>query len=110
MAAVRAKNDDFIRISENLIEDLKPLLHDEAGTKQKKASPDRDILAAILDSCKSYDVAAISKSLSELERYDYDSPDNDLVKWLREQMENLEYDRIQERLERELLNVRRVNT
>jgi CheY-like chemotaxis protein/HPt (histidine-containing phosphotransfer) domain-containing protein len=102
-ATVMAKNDDFIELAEKLIENLKPLLRDEAKAKQKKTSPDRDILAAILDSCRSYDVTAMSKSLSELERYDYGGAEDDLVKWLREQMENLEYDRIQERLARELL-------
>jgi CheY-like chemotaxis protein len=104
LAAVRAKNDDFIRITEKLIEDLKPLLDEKEETKPKKNSPDQDILMAVLAASRSYDMTAMGKSLSELERYEYDGPGGDLVKWLRDQMENLEYDQIQERLTRELDN------
>jgi hypothetical protein len=37
-------------------------------------------------------------TLAELEEYEYESG-GDLVEWLREQMDNLEYEAIQERLE-----------
>jgi hypothetical protein len=43
----------------------------------------------------------MDEALSELERYTY-KDGSDLVKWLRKQLENLEYDLIIDRLEREL--------
>jgi hypothetical protein len=42
-------------------------------------------------------MAGMEEALSELERYTYESQD-DLVKWLRKQVDNLEYKQILERL------------
>jgi signal transduction histidine kinase/CheY-like chemotaxis protein len=102
-AIVESKNDAFINAAEKLISKLSALLDDLSaeGEKEQAASPDKSLLHAILDSCGAYDVTSMEASLSALERYTYENG-GDLVAWLREQFENLEYDQIRERLEREL--------
>jgi hypothetical protein len=56
-------------------------------------------LYKLLEACKQYKpITEIEKVMMELEKYEYDSG-GDLVSWLREQLDNLEYDAIRDRLE-----------
>jgi hypothetical protein len=71
------------------------------GEKDRLASPPEEVLKKILAACGSFDMDAMEKCVSELERHSYESK-GELVPWLREQMDNLEYDAIAERLEKEL--------
>jgi signal transduction histidine kinase/CheY-like chemotaxis protein len=99
---VLAQNDAFLSAAERLIDGLRSMLksleEEKAGTL---AAPDTPTLRAILEACGKYDLAAIEKAVSQLERYAYEN-EEELVTWLRDQQENLEYDAIRERLEREL--------
>ncbi|MDR1885873.1 MAG: response regulator [Synergistaceae bacterium] len=101
--SVRTKNDAFISAAENLLASLTSLLRsvEDAREKIRRDAPDRNALEAILAACRGYDVVAMEDALSELELYEYDSGAK-LVTWLREQLENLEYDSIIKRLEAEL--------
>ncbi|MDR1979845.1 MAG: response regulator [Synergistaceae bacterium] len=99
---VLAQNDAFLSAAERLIDALRSMLksleEEKAGTL---AAPDTLTLRAILEACGKYDMTAIEKAVSQLERYTYENGE-ELVTWLRDQQENLEYDAIRERLEREL--------
>jgi HPt (histidine-containing phosphotransfer) domain-containing protein len=99
IAAVMTKNDDFIRITRRLISDLIAFLAEESGDSDRdvKISPDRELLDNIIEASERFDASAIERSLSEMEKYTYENG-GDLVKWIREQYENLEYDLIRERL------------
>jgi len=97
-------HEPFIQIVEKLLEDLGKLL--AAVTKQKGAKPlspkpDAALLRDIAEACKHYKVNDMEEMLAKLEAYQYESG-GDLVAWLREQVDNLEYDVIQERLTAEL--------
>jgi hypothetical protein len=66
--------------------------------KPRAPAPDRELLARMLGACKEYNIAAMEEALRELERYAYESG-NDLIIWLRRQLDNFDYEAIQQRLE-----------
>jgi signal transduction histidine kinase/CheY-like chemotaxis protein len=96
-------HDPLIKTVEELIEELKKFI---AAGKPKSAKPsapkpDTALLRDIAEACKHYKVNDMEEMLGKLEAYEYESG-GDLVSWLREQVDNLEYDVIQERLTAEL--------
>jgi signal transduction histidine kinase/CheY-like chemotaxis protein len=98
---VQAGNIPFIEKTELLLLDLGDLLQKVAankGLKQKAPSPDSDLLDKLLDAVKRYKSSAMEAILAELESYEYENG-GELISWLREQMDNLEYDAIKKRLE-----------
>jgi CheY-like chemotaxis protein len=100
---VRTDNIPFVEKVELLLLDLGELLHKAAagkGRKQKAAAPDRGLLEKLLDAVKRYKSSVMEEILAGLESCEYESG-GELVTWLREQMDNLEYDAIKKRLEEE---------
>jgi PAS domain S-box-containing protein len=98
---VRDKNAAFIEKTERALRDIGELLQnsEEGGSvKQKAAAPSKNLLEKLLDASKRFKPTVMEEVLAELEGYEYESG-GDLVEWLREQMDNLEYDAIRERLE-----------
>jgi hypothetical protein len=86
---------------EILLERIREILEKIAGGKEAKPrapSPDPALLRELLEACKRYRSNVMEEILVKLESSDYDSG-GDLVGWLREQADNLEYDAIIERLE-----------
>jgi signal transduction histidine kinase/DNA-binding response OmpR family regulator len=97
---VRGDNDGFIRRVELTLAGLGKLLEsaaEGAPAKERAPAPDRALLEKLLDASKRFKPVLMEEILSELERYRYDSGGG-LVLWLREQLDNLEYDAIRERL------------
>ncbi|MDR2717012.1 MAG: response regulator [Treponema sp.] len=100
-SSVQAANTPFIAMAEALLADLGKLLEKAAAgkeAKKKAAAPDPALLAKLLDATKRYKSTLMEEILADIELYDYESG-GELVPWLREQMDNLEYDAICERLE-----------
>jgi CheY-like chemotaxis protein len=98
---VAADNGALIEAAELLLFDLGELLKKteaDKGKKPKLAVPDPALLAQLLDATRRYKANLIEKLLGDLEANDYESG-GELVIWLREQMDNLEYDEIINRLE-----------
>jgi hypothetical protein len=97
-------HDPFIKAVEELLEKLKEFLAvttEQKSAKPRSPKPDTALLRDIAEACKHYKVNAMEEMLAKLEAYQYESG-GDLVQWLREQVDNLEYDVIQERLTAEL--------
>jgi len=69
----------------------------DKGAKSKASSPDPALLAEVLTACKQFKSSVMEDALQKLESFEYESG-GDLVSWLRDQIDNLEYDAIQERL------------
>jgi signal transduction histidine kinase/CheY-like chemotaxis protein len=101
--AVWAKNDSFIRAVENVLASLSVLLDGVVQEKEKKliSAPDEALLSAVFEACENYDVNAMEHAVSKLEQYAYEDK-AELVTWLRNRLEALEYDQIRERLGYEL--------
>ncbi|MDR1483161.1 MAG: response regulator [Synergistaceae bacterium] len=98
---VAARNEVFLNAAESLISGFEALC--ESGGESKRdantrSEPDQDLLADLLCACIRYDATAMEEIMSNLEKHRYESGE-DLVKWLREQLDNLEYDSLRERLE-----------
>jgi PAS domain S-box-containing protein len=98
---VRSKNAAFIAKVEAGLEALEKLLQGavEGGSeKPKAAAPDRALLEKLLDASRRFKPAIMEELLGELEGCEYES-DGELIPWLREQVDNLEYDAVREKLE-----------
>jgi signal transduction histidine kinase/CheY-like chemotaxis protein len=98
---IKANNDPLIEAVEIILDGLKGLFEhiaEQAGAKPRAAKPDTEVLKELVDACKRYKSNAMEEALGKLEMYEYES-DGDLIVWLREQADNLEYEAIQERLE-----------
>jgi PAS domain S-box-containing protein len=98
---VASKNTAFISKVEAGLEALEELLETAAeggGEKAKAAAPDRALLEKLLDASKRFKPAIMEEVLAELEKYEYES-EGELIPWLREQIDNLEYDAVREKLE-----------
>jgi len=101
---VKLNNDLFIKDVEKLLEKLREFLAgatEQENEKPLSPQPDPALLRELADACKRYKANIMEEILDKLEMYRYESG-GDLVQWLREQMDNLEYDVIQKRLETEL--------
>jgi signal transduction histidine kinase/CheY-like chemotaxis protein len=99
---VLAANGALIEAVELLLFDLGELLKKTEAAKEKKPKlprPDPVLLAQLLDVTKRYKANLMEKILGDLEANEYESG-GELVTWLREQMDNLEYDAIINRLEK----------
>ncbi|MDR1296034.1 MAG: response regulator [Deltaproteobacteria bacterium] len=102
LAAVVEQNDDFVAAAEILIREIVILLRNfpigqGEETREVMQEPDKKVLASLLAACHAFKNSEIQKALKSLESYEYRS-DGDLVEWLREQADNIEYDSIVERL------------
>ncbi|MDR1949021.1 MAG: response regulator [Spirochaetaceae bacterium] len=98
---VSGENETFIGKVESLLVELAALPENAAGSgspKPRAPSPDKALLEKLLDASKRFKPVIMEEVMSELEGYEYESGSG-LVVWLREQLDNLEYDLIRERLE-----------
>jgi signal transduction histidine kinase/CheY-like chemotaxis protein len=98
---VQADNSMFIGMAESLLANIEELLEKfDVGKKEKpkKHAPDPALLDRLLEAAKSYKSTLMEETMCSIESYDYDS-DMELVAWLRQQMDDLEYDAIRQKLE-----------
>jgi chemotaxis protein histidine kinase CheA len=97
---IKAQNSRFVETLEKLLASLEALLQKIAPEekRQNAAAPDPALLGKLARACAAYNAKLMEAALGELEQYDYESG-GDLVKWLREQADNLEYDAIVERVQ-----------
>ncbi|MCL2067583.1 MAG: ATP-binding protein [Treponema sp.] len=98
---ILGKNETFIEKTELLLLDLEEVLHGAEAHKagrQKASAPSREMLQKLLEAVKHYKTSVMEEILEELEAFDYETG-AELIGWLREQMDYLEYDAIRDRLE-----------
>jgi chemotaxis protein histidine kinase CheA len=99
MEAILANHVPFTKKAVGLVLSLRELLKTIEPQSQKSMAkkPDQALLNKIAEVCGNFNFTEMEKALAELEKYEYESG-NDLIIWLREQVDNLEYDKIRERL------------
>jgi signal transduction histidine kinase/CheY-like chemotaxis protein len=73
-------------------------LESDKQQKEHRSEPDKRALVRLLEAGKEFDITAMEGVMEELEVYEYEQG-TELVTWLREQVSNLEYIAITERLE-----------
>jgi len=96
---VTENNAPFIATAGRLISDLEAMfaLIDSQSAKQKKEKPDTEVLKKLKSACESYDMDAVDSAMDELTGYSYES-DEDLIDWLHENIEKMNFTEIIERL------------
>jgi len=97
---IKSENDSLITMAESLISELGRWLEIITGKKIKKkaAAPDSGTLLQLLKAAENYKTGVMEKLLAELDSYEYKTG-NELIAWLKEKMDYLEYDAIRTRLE-----------
>jgi signal transduction histidine kinase/CheY-like chemotaxis protein len=98
---IEMNNNHFIEEVEKIIARLKELfalLANRVGAKTVCEKPDPALLETLTDAAKHYNVKVMDEILEKLESYKYEQG-GELVKWLREQVDNLEYEAIYKKLE-----------
>ncbi|MDR1978980.1 MAG: response regulator [Synergistaceae bacterium] len=102
LATVNAGNEGLIEDAYRLLSDIGVLLKDNSPERDVEKIfvpfPDRTLLEKMLEASKQYDLATMEKILSQLELYEYESG-AELIPWLRDQLDNLEYEVLQTKLE-----------
>ena len=96
---IEANNNDFIETAEKLIESLNEALEKMALDCQKPAKdkPERELLSQLLSACETYNMDRVDDTMEEIEKYRYES-DNGLAAWLRENVDQLNFVQIGEKL------------
>jgi CheY-like chemotaxis protein len=98
---VQKNNQALIDIIAKLINDLDEALHEEETTvkteKPKIDKPYKEALLKLKNACNNYAINEIDKIMNEIEVFDYESDEN-LVSWLRENVDQMNYLEIAERL------------
>jgi len=98
---IEKNNAHFIEEVRKIIEKLNELftmLTNQAGAKPLCPKPDPGLLKTLTEAARRYNVKVMDETLEKLESSDYEQ-DGEIVKWLREQVDNLEYEAIYKKLE-----------
>ena len=102
-------NEAFLALTETLIADLTEFLRlaaEASGTDMPKKllpAPEETLLQNLLEAVASFRISQMEAIMSELDLHEYETGE-ELVIWLKEQIDCLEYDAIRERLEELLSN------
>ena len=96
---IEKHNSSFIEAAQKLVCDIEDVLSaiNAENPKPEKDSPDKELLSKLLTACEAYDMDGVDEAMEEIEVYQYKS-DNDLVNWLRENVDDMNFKQIVERL------------
>jgi len=96
---ISSNNMVLLETAGRLISDIEKMLDDISADNRKpmRDRPDADTLSRLSQACMNYEMSKVDMALDELEEYDYES-DGELVVWLRENAEQMNFDEIIERL------------
>jgi signal transduction histidine kinase/CheY-like chemotaxis protein len=111
-AASRRKEIEFVKTHNGILLDEAAALHQNlekllasaaqnSTAKPSAKSPDPELLKQLLEACKQFKSSLMEEILEKIDKFQYESG-GDLTQWLREQMDNLEYDAMEQRLTEEL--------
>jgi CheY-like chemotaxis protein/HPt (histidine-containing phosphotransfer) domain-containing protein len=100
---VKSRNGELVEKAGRLTEGIKKLLDQweasrPAENKERRAKPDRERLKRLSEATAAFNSNDTEEILGDLEQYRYERGD-DLIRWLREQAENFDYDSMHKRLE-----------
>jgi CheY-like chemotaxis protein/HPt (histidine-containing phosphotransfer) domain-containing protein len=99
---VSAHNESFLEAAWKLIEDIKRMIRHLYPREPKplRGEPDAEILALLLKACVGFDMDTVDGAIAELEKYEYETG-GELVLWLRENIDVLNFSEIVKRLSSE---------
>ena len=96
---VSAQNNAFLDAAWKLIAEIDEMLIqiDMDDPKPVKEAPDGNVLAALLEACRSYDMDGVDSAVSKIERFSY-SADDGLAEWLIDNVKQANFTQIIGRL------------
>jgi len=99
MGYINEHNPSFIEMLETLVSDAGEMLTDIDADKlkPKKEKPEIDVLIKLLAACNKYDMDGADAAMREIEKYQYET-DNELVYWLRENIDMVNFEETAEKL------------
>jgi predicted secreted protein len=104
-----AKNNDFLFINTHnpaffaktrfFIDEIEAMISaiELKNVKPQKNKPDEELLTSLADACDIYSMKKAEAAMAEIEKYEYDEG-NDLVGWLRQNLDVMNYKDITEKL------------
>jgi signal transduction histidine kinase/FixJ family two-component response regulator/HPt (histidine-containing phosphotransfer) domain-containing protein len=100
---VKARHGKLRRLALGLTERLKEVVegweaYSSSEEKEWRSEPDRELLARLSAATGEFNSNITEEVLGKLEQYRYEN-DEELIRWLREQAENFDYDSMHRRLE-----------
>jgi signal transduction histidine kinase/HPt (histidine-containing phosphotransfer) domain-containing protein/ActR/RegA family two-component response regulator len=101
LASARNRSVEVIEAAEKIMENIAALTSDIPGerAKPRAQSPDAEILDALAEACKNFDVDGLDAAMERLEGFEYESESGaNLMNWLREQARVMGFKRIHGRL------------
>ncbi|MCL2212042.1 MAG: response regulator, partial [Treponema sp.] len=92
---IKINHSSFMEHARNLISGIENVLSklDTNSDKPVKDKPDIKILDNLVSACNDFDMDGADEAMDELEKYKYES-DNDLIVWLRERIDRMEFEEI----------------
>jgi len=92
-------NENLAEKTKNLISSIEKMLEefDMDNLKQRAEKPDKETLKKLRQACTDYKMNDVDEALDKLESFSYDS-EGELVRWLRENAEQMNFEEIVERL------------
>ncbi|MCL1897016.1 MAG: ATP-binding protein, partial [Clostridiales bacterium] len=98
-AYIKKHNNKFLGAAWKLIHDLEDLLADadEKDPRAEKEKPDRETLLKLMDACGSYNMDGVDDAMAQIGKYHY-TADGDLASWLADNVEQMNFKEIVERL------------
>ena len=99
---IKTHNETFIKTAQKLLSEIEKILEQlkTAEVKIKKDRPDKAVLAALREACVQHDIDHVDEIIAELDNFEYDSG-GDLVIWLQDNADQMNYDEIAKRLSAE---------
>jgi signal transduction histidine kinase/DNA-binding response OmpR family regulator len=96
---VIANNADLIETAGRLVNEIKDFLGKMAAEnhRPKKDKPDGQALSRLLAACEQYNMDEADTAMEEIENYEYES-DGGLSRWLRENVDMMNFSEIKEKL------------
>jgi len=96
---IKKNHSAFMEHMKNFILNIENALSniDTDSDKSLKDKPDKKILLKLVDACNDFDMDGADEAMAELEKYKYES-DNDLVVWLRNAIDRMQFEEIAEKL------------
>jgi HPt (histidine-containing phosphotransfer) domain-containing protein len=101
--AVSGANGEFIEMTERLVKGINDFLAERNASAPKRdilEAPDAGALRSLYEKCRAFDTVGMEETLNELRSYDYDKG-GELISWLGERMDELDYEGIAGRLKDE---------
>jgi len=96
---IKERHPIFIKQARSFIAGIEETLKklDAKSEKPLKEKPDIKIFKKLINACNDFDMDGADEAMAELEKYKYES-DNDLIIWLRERINRMQFEEIADRL------------